>query len=35
MFSVIAVTETWANFHNESVLIIPGYNSILKKQVEM
>ena len=28
MFSVIAVTETWANFTNESLLIIPGYNSI-------
>ena len=27
-FSVIAVTETWANFTNESLLIIPGYNSI-------
>ena len=30
MFSVIAVTETWANFTNESLLIIPGYNSIFK-----
>ena len=27
-FSGIAVTETWANFTNESLLIIHGYNSI-------
>ena len=30
MFSVIAVTETWENFTNESLLIIHGYNSIFK-----
>ena len=28
MFSVIAITETWTNFTNESLLVIPGYNSI-------
>ena len=30
IFSVIAVTEMWANFTNESLLVIPGYNSIFK-----
>ena len=34
MFSVIAVTETWANFTNESLLIIPGYNSTLKNRLK-
>ena len=34
MFSVIAVTETWANFTNESLLIIPGYNSIFKNRLK-
>ena len=33
MFSVIAVTETWANFTSESLLIIPGYNSISKNRL--
>ena len=34
MFSVIAITETWANFTNESLLIIPGYNSIFKNRLK-
>ena len=28
MFSVIAVTETWTNFTNESLSVIRGYNNI-------
>ena len=32
VFSIIAVTETWANYTNESHLLIPGYNSIFKNR---
>ena len=34
MLSVIAITETWANFTNESLLVIPGYNSIFKNTLK-
>ena len=32
VFSIIAITETSANYTNESHLLIPGYNSILKNR---
>ena len=32
VFSIIAITETWANYTNESHLLIPGYNSIFKNR---
>ena len=34
MFSVIAIIETWAYFTKESLLIIPGYNSIFKNRLK-
>ena len=31
-FAVIAVSKTWANISNESLLIIPGYNRVMKNR---
>ena len=33
-FGVIAVTETWANEHNKSLLTISGYCSLIKNQID-
>jgi hypothetical protein len=32
IFSIIAVTETWANTDNQNILKIPGYNRLEKKR---
>ena len=33
-FGVIAVTETWANEHNESLLTIPGYHGLFTNRID-
>ena len=33
-FSVLAVSETWANEINSDYLVIPGYNRVLKNRAE-
>ena len=33
-FGVIAVTETWANEHNETFLTIPGYRGLFKNRID-
>ena len=30
LFTVIAVSETWANDFNQSYIVIPGYNCVMK-----